>query len=226
MAAGQQQFATANGTRIVTASLSIPLYGIPVCDLLVPTLDPLTTPVSVVFGNFTQVMGVYRQGYFGGSQYARLVGGYAGWRNTVSSQAYNNPSGINLSLVLGDAAAAVGEQVNVATDSSVGTFYVRENAAAQRLLRQLGGPLWWVDPTGVTQVGPRTPVGITTPFTVISYDAAQGLYDIATEDYASWMPANTFSGPTLTTGITNTISLTRLTVDNDGILRLKVLGSP
>lgn len=221
---GQEQFATANGTRIVTASLSIPLYGISVCDLLVPTQDPLTTPVSVTFGNFTQVMGVYRQGYFGGSQYARLVGGYAGWRKTLQSQAYNNPAGLQLSLVLGDAAAAVGEQLNIASDTSIGTFYVRENAPAQRLLRQLGGPLWWVDPKGVTQVGPRTPVAITSPFLVNKFDASQGLYEISTEDYASWMPSNTFTGPTLTG--TQTVSLTRLDVDNDGKLRLHVLGSP
>ena len=221
---GQEQFATANGTRIITASLSIPLYGIPVCDLLIPTLDPLTTPVSVTFGNFTQVMGVYRQGYFGGSQYARLVGGYAGWRTTIASQAYNNAGGLMLSLILGDAASAAGEQIKIATDSSVGTFYVRENAPAQRLLRQLGGPLWWIDPTGVTQVGPRTSVAITSPFTVVSYDAAPGQYEIATEDYASWLPSNTFTGPTLT-GV-QTISLTRLDVDNNGKLRLHVLGSP
>lgn len=223
---GQQTFATANGTRIITASLSIPLYGAPVCDLLIGSSDPLKTPVSVTFGNFTQVMGVYRQGYFGGSQYARLVGGYAGWRTTLQQQAYNNAGGLMLSLILGDAAAAVGEQINIASDTSVGTFYVRENAPAQRLLRQLGGPLWWIAPTGVTQVGPRTSTGITSPFLVETYDAAQGLYVISTEDYASWMPANTFSGPTLTTGVTNTISLTRLDVDNDGTLRLKVLGSP
>jgi hypothetical protein len=221
---GSPTFFTANGNRVVTASLSIPLYGLWVADVLLPASDTLTNPVTLMCGNLTLQGAIYRQGYFGGSQYARLVGGYAGWRTTIPSQAYNNPAGLNLSLILGDAAGACGEQVNVITDSSVGTFYIRENAQAQRLLRQLGGPLWWVDNTGVTQVGPRPTMLISSPFLVETYDAGSNLFVISTEDYASWLPANTFQSVTM--NAVGTVSLTRIDSDNDGKLRLQVLGSP
>ena len=222
--AGGQQFFTANSNRVVTASLSIPLYGIWVADVLLPASDPLTNPIMINVGNLTLQGAIYRQGYFGGSQYARIVGGYAGWRTTIPSQAYNNPSGLMLSLILGDAAGACGEMVHVQTDSSVGTFYVRENAQAQRLLRQLGGPLWYIDNTGITQVGTRPTTLISSPFLVETWDAGTNLFVISTEDYASWMPSNTFQSPTVT--IPQTISLVRIDSDNDGKLRLQVLGSP
>lgn len=222
--AGGQQFFTANSNRVVTASLSIPLYGIWVADVLLPASDPLTNPIMINVGNLTLQGAIYRQGYFGGSQYARVLGGYAGWRTTIPSQAYNNPSGLMLSLILGDAAGACGEMVHVQTDSSVGTFYVRENAQAQRLLRQLGGPLWYIDNTGITQVGTRPTTLISSPFLVETWDAGTNLFVISTEDYASWMPSNTFQSPTVT--IPQTISLVRIDSDNDGKLRLQVLGSP
>jgi hypothetical protein len=217
-------FATANGGRVVTASVGIPLRGLWQADLTVAIPDQLASPVALTLGNLSLLGAVYRQSAFAGQQMARLVGGYGGWRSTVPAQSYQSPAGIKLSTVLLDVAAACGEQVNVQADSTIGTAYVRELGPASRVLGALVGAAWYVDATGVTQIGARTPVAITSPFTVEAWDATKGLLRIATEDYASWMPGNTFSGPTVPTA--QTISFTRFDVGNDGVARLAVLVQP
>lgn len=219
-------FATANGARIVTLSLSLPLYGTWEADVTLADPAPLTAPVALTLGNLSLVGAVYRQGPFGGVQYARLVGGGGGWRSTLPAQAYGNPGGVLLSTVLRDAAAAVGEQVNVPStvDAVIGQFFTREKAPASRVLGQLGGPLWWVDAAGVTQITARPAATITTPFTVEAFDPGCGELTIATEDYASWLPNATFSAPVLAGP--QLVSYVRHAAGNDGRLRTHVLVSP
>lgn len=218
-------FATANGGRVTTLSLGIPLLGLWMADITIADPDTLTTsPVTLVVGNLSLVGAVVRQGAFAGLQRARLVGGYGGWRKTVHAQGYSNPAGIKLSTVMLDAAAACGEQVKVQTDSTIGTAFVRENAPASRLLSHFAPGGWYVDALGVTQMGARAPVTIGSPFTVLDFDPGPGSLNIATEDYASWAPGATFSGPTVPTP--QTVSFVRLDTDDDGIARLSVLVTP
>jgi hypothetical protein len=117
----------------------------------------------------------------------------------------------------------VGEQISVASDSTIGTLFAREAAPAERLLRQLAGASWWVDTRGVTQVGPRTSMAITSAFTVVQWSGAKGSFEIATEIVGDWMPGNTFTAPTVSG--TQTIGLTTIDADNDGKIRLTVLAA-
>lgn len=215
-------YATANGVRIVAASVGIPLVGAWTADLTLERPDTLVAPVTVAIGNLTLVGAPYRQGAFAGQQRARLVAGAAGWMKPVPPQGYASPSQVRLSTVLRDAASVVGEQVGSFPDRPLGMFYTRASAPAAYLLRDLVDGLWYVDGAGVTQVGQRPSSAISSPFTVQSFDPATGLYEIATEDLASWLPGASFSGPTAA----GTVSWTRIAVGQDGTLRLLVLGSP
>jgi hypothetical protein len=158
---------------------------------------------------------------FAGSRSVRLVGGYGGWRKQVTAQAYQDPKGVRLSMVLGDAAAAVGEQMAISQDAPIGLNFVREAAPAERVLRQLAGALWYVDPSGVTRLDARDSSAIGSEFQVIMWSGGKGLFQIATEDNAAWMPGRTFTAPTVTE--IQTVSMTTLQIDNDGKLRLEVL---
>lgn len=215
-------FATANGVRVVTASIGIPLVGAWVADVMLEEPSTLTAPVTLVVGNLSLVGAVYRQGAFAGQQRARLVAGGGGWMKSTPEQAYANPSGVLLSTVLRDAAALVGEQVAIAQDRSLGAFFTRANDPAAYLLRELVDGAWYVDGAGVTQIGQRPTPTITSPFTVQAFDPGTGMYAIATEDLASWLPGASFAGPTAS----GTIAWTRLEVENSGTLRLHVLGTP
>jgi hypothetical protein len=219
-------YASCNNQQIVSASICIPLYGIWAGDITLPLTTTIpTTPgaLSLVFGNLTLIGSAFRMASFAGSRTIRVVGGYAGWRTQVMSKAYMNSGGVSLNMVLSDVAFEVGESISLAQQTTIGPFYIREAAQAQRVLRQLGGPLWWMDMTGVTQVGPRTSTAIQTPFTVVNWSGSKGLFDIATEDNQSWLPGNTFSSDTVSTP--QTISMTTLVVDNDGVLRMRVLST-
>lgn len=217
-------FAALNGRRVISGAITFPYYGAWVADVVLSVSDTIPTLSTLTLEDLTLSCAVYRQFSFAGSRSARLVGGFGGWRKTIPAQAYQSAGGIKASLLLGDAAALVGEKVNVVTDQTVGSLFVREAAPAQRLLRQLAGSLWWVDSKGTTQVGPRTSTAILSSFTAVEWSGAKGRFNIATEKLSDWMPGQTFTSPTVTA--TQTIGSTTIAIDNDGTLRLTVLATP
>lgn len=218
-------YLSANGNRVSRLSLGVPYYGVWEADIETDTTNPITGPVSLVIANLTLNGTVYRTNTFAGITYARLVGGAGGWRQSVPSQAYANPSGVLLSIVMRDVASLVGETVSISSDVIVGQFFTREAAPAQRMLRQLCGPEWYINNAGVTVIGARqASATIASSFTVIAWDPGRGLADVATEDVASWAPGNTFQSATMPAA--QTIGFVRVESSNDGILRLKVLTTP
>lgn len=216
-------FATLNGGRLIKARVTIPYYGLWAADVVLASSDTLATSVTLTIGNLSMVGAVVRMASFAGTRSARIVGGAGGWRTTLPSKQYVSSNAIRLSQVLGDAAAEAGERLNLPIDATIGTMYVREQAPAQRVLRQLAGPVWYVDLAGVTQVQDRPAASVRSSFTVIGWSGALGRFTVATEDYASWLPGASFSSPTVSTP--QTVSLVTHTLDNDGTARMEVLAA-
>lgn len=215
-------YASANGLRSTSSSIAIPYYGLWVADVELAPETPLVGPVTFQIGNLTMLGAVLRAPQpFAGSSSARIIGGAGGWGKTITLDPYRLASGVPLSLVLRDAARACGETVKLAVDRNLGEFYVPERAPAARILRQLGGDLWWMDRLGVTQVGPRPSSKIKSPATVADYSGGKGWLSVATEDLAAWVPGATFSGNTVTKPIT--VGAVRIDADENGTLRLEVL---
>jgi hypothetical protein len=219
-------FASVNGVRVISGSLTIPSYGAWTADFDLATPDPMTAAASVVIGNATLAGTAIRTAPYVGGREWRGVGGAHGWPGPLQPRAYGNSS-VMLSLVLNDAASELGETVSVAQDVSLGPGYTRPLGQAgpptgAELLYQLGVQ-WWIDANGVTQIGAR-PTATIAPgtFQVISLRSGLGLFDVATEDYASWVPGATFTAPTVTGTVT--VSSVTFAVTNEGILRLAVLG--
>lgn len=218
-------FASANGIRIMSGRISIPFYGAWTADLILATPDDLTGSVTLVLGDLTLVGAVYRTAPFAGARQARLVAGAGGWRQTIGAQSYQSPAGVMLSTVLGDAARSVRETLGPFLDRSLGADWERERGPASRLLRLVTDGTWWIDPAGVTQLGPRSTAPITSAFQVLDYHGGMGSYSVSTEVLADWTPGRSFTAATLNAQAT--ISLVTLVVDNDGKLRVEVLsGAP
>lgn len=215
-------YASANGIRITAASLSIPFYGLWVADVTLATSQLLAAPVVLTMGNLTLRGAVLRQRDFAGNTTARLVGGSGGWARPVTLAPYAKPQGVPLSLVLRDAAQACGESVALATDRSLGAFYVPgAGVPAGTILRSLAGAEWYVDELGITQVRARASTPITTEAEVTHYAGGKGWLSVATEDLASWQPGATFTGATV--AVPFTVAASRIMAENDGTLRLEVL---
>jgi hypothetical protein len=206
----------------------IPLVGAWTADLELATDEPVSGQVEIVIGNLTLQGTVYRSEFYGGQVQARVVGGYAGWRTQAPPQGYGSGGGLQLSTVLNDLASAVGEKINIAADTNIGNAFARVNfgtsVASDVLwqLMQLGFmPAWYVDPAGVTQAGAWPATQITTPFTPTDQKPDQGVIEIATEDYASWMPGCTFSNPLLNGSYTS--AGVHYVWGDDGKFRFEVL---
>ena len=214
-------FASVNGLRSTSSSIAIPYYGTWVADVELAPDAPLAGAVTLQIGNLTMQGTVLRTAPFAGSRSAKIIGGAGGWGKTIQLDPYRLASGVPLSLVLRDAARACGETVKLVADRNLGEFYVPERGPASRILRQLGGDMWWMDAAGVTQVGPRPSTKIKSAATVAEYRGGRGWLTVATEDLAAWVPGATFSGNTISTPIT--VSAVRIDADEDGTLRLEVL---
>jgi hypothetical protein len=217
-------FATLNGARIISGSLTVPYYGTWTADVVLAQADAIaTTPMgcTIVLGNLTLVGTAFRTASFSGARSARIVGGAAGWLETVTAQQYHSSGGVQASMVLGDAASAVGERVSLASNSSLGSDFVRAADRASNVLEQVSGGEWWVDSSGTTRVAPRENVVIGSAFVVEDWSGGKGRFTIATEDYASWLPGATFSSPTVSA--VQTISSVTYRFENDGRFRLEVL---
>lgn len=217
-------YAALNGTlRIISGTISIPYYGIWVAEVVLALTAEIPAMVTLGVGNLSLKGAVYRSASYAGARSALIVGGAGGWNDDVGPASYQNDSGILLSLILGDVAKAVGETVQVATDTSVGTAFVRRRGPAVNVMRQLAGDTWWMREDGTTIVGPHPTTTITSPFTLESFSGAKGSYSIASESPGDWMPGAIFQAPTM--GDPRTVSYVQHTLENDGTVRTEVLAT-
>lgn len=223
-------FASCAGLQIVSGSLVIPKIGAWTADVHLATQQTVSGTVPVVIGNLTLLGTVYRSDVYGGQVRARIVGGYGGWRNRIAPQGYGSGSGVLLSTILNDAASACDERVTIASDRSIGNAYARvsfpSSVAGDILWQMLSQGIiagWYVAPSGVTITSQWPSINVSTPFTVTDQKPDEGMVEIATEDYASWMPGCTFSSPLLTSGETFTSAGVIYTWDDAGKFRFAVL---
>jgi hypothetical protein len=191
-------YAELNGLRVTRATVEIPFYGTWTADVQLASDAAIPDAAVLTIGDLVLKGTRYRTQAFAGVRSSRLVGGAGGWLSQVAAQPYYNPTGLFLSLLLGDLAALTGETVAIAADVSVGPYFVREAAPAQRILRQLVGNNWWLDSNGVTQVGAsRDSSAISSAFILADYHSEEGRAVAATEHLSDWMPGRTFTGGTV-----------------------------
>lgn len=192
-------YAALNGNQIVSAQITIPMRGIWTADVMLEQ-EPetsLTGLLSLTIGeSFTMRGTIVRSGEFVGTFSARLVGGYAGWRTVLAPRSYRSPLGLRLSPILRDAAREAGEQINVADDRTLQSFYVRPRGRASRVLTDLY-PDWWIDFDGVTQIAERVSGVVGSSFDVIGYDPHVGKIEVATDAPQAFVPGVSFSDVTL-----------------------------
>lgn len=184
-------FATLNGYRVSRARITIPAARNTIADVQLEADQALAigSAATLVIGGLSIVGTIVIGGVYVGAGSYRLIAGAAGWGKPVAAQSYALPSGVQLSMVLGDVASLCGETIAIVADRSVGPSFVRQRCTGSRVLEQLVPGAWYVDPTGVTQIATR-PTGVVDPTTYegIARHAERGLAEFATETPETLVP--------------------------------------
>lgn len=214
-------FASLSGVRVVTLSLTIPLYGMWSADVALAGTQAVPELVTLAVGNLSMHGAVYRQVVFAGQRTLRLVAGFGGWRKPVRRQQYQLESGVRLSTVIGDAANAVGERVVVDVDRVLGRDWTRRAGPASDELRRVAGATWRIDSAGTTRLDAWPVRPVRSQFNVVDQDGGRGVVEVATEDYAAWLPGATFSNAVVAPAQKN--AGVTLSIEKDGRARLTVM---
>ena len=212
-----------DGKRVISGTVTIPYYGTWTADLVFALADSFPERGVLQIGDLQLFGTIVREATFAGGRSARLVGGYGGWRKSISSSGYSHEAGIRKSTILKDAADACGERISVDRDDIIGTSWIREEAEAERTLHLLTDNQWWIDGSGVTQTKQRDTKAIASPFTVVSWSGGKGKFEIATESVSDWLPGRTFTAPNIDG--THSIGSSSISISDDGKLRIVVLNA-
>lgn len=105
-------------------------------------------------------------GTFGTRARCRVVGA-AEWSKSLPKRDFQNPAGVLSSVVIAATAAEIGVPAVVLAPELLDAHYARIKGPASQVLGRSG---WWVDPTGLTTVGPRLPSVPGLDFSLSDYD--------------------------------------------------------
>lgn len=193
--------ATLANAKVLAALLHFPEVGVWSAELELADPVTLVGAVSLVVEDLTLACTVVRGGPVEGSASYLVTGGAGGWSGLppgkpLLARPYRNDAGVKLSTVLADAAKEAGERISLATDRSIGATFARQAGAGWNTLARLC-PSWWMDPAGVTQVGPRAATPITAKSRLLGWKRKAGLRILAADTLAPFVPGALLEGAPL-----------------------------
>lgn len=174
---------TANGKRVSSCLISMPLTGAWTADLAIDvSTAPTWTTVEIATGSLTWSGYLVRLGTFEGKTSARVVGGSGGLAKRVAPKFYR---GSPASLIIGDLLREVGEQESSSNRHTM-TFqkWTRADGKASAALARLllsTGQNWRVQRDGRIWIGVDDFRAVNAAPVVVSEDTITGSQTIAQE---------------------------------------------
>ncbi len=204
---------TLNGVRCLRATPLLRWRGVWTVDV---DIDPSSTPVSatdvpvgpvtltVVTGNGSTItmngtVDPNAAGRWMAGVPVRVVGGGNGWDTLVAAQDFQSPSGVSSLAVEQATAALVGETVNDPQPISLGLHWSRTAGPASRVFTAPERD-WYVDLTGVTQVGTWPSATPDPSVDILDWDPLQQRATLSTD--AIVLPGTVLNDPRFDGGIT------------------------
>jgi len=190
--------ATLAGLSVTECSVQIPAWGCWWADVEVDQAETLSGAVELIVADLALSGTVVDGGPFGGRARYRIAGGAGRWGEEIAAAHYANDAGVKLSKVVGDAAAACGETVGaIAATAVVGPGWTREAGPASRCLSLAAPRGWYVDESGVTQIGQRAAANYDGAAPELEgTDRAAGKLVLGVESIATLLPGVTVNGVT------------------------------
>jgi hypothetical protein len=186
--------ASVNGKPVERATVWIPKWGMGFVDVQVASGEGLSGSVTFEIGDASFACTVVAGDVYIERGWYRLVFGAGGWRKKIGPLSFRDGAGVKLSQVLRAAAAQAGETLGTFTDRRIGPAYASAEDAASEALDLLTHEAWYVDSSGVTQIGARPAGTYGGEYQIIDKRLDRGLVTIATEDLAALVPGVSIEG--------------------------------
>lgn len=183
--------ATLDGQTVTECSVQLPSWGVAWADVEIDQPTQLEGQVQLVVADLELTMTIMSGGPWQGRARYRLAAGAGGWGQELPSRAYQNDAGVKLSKVLTDVADACGETLGTVPTGTCGFAWTRPEAPASHTLSTLYPQGWYVDESGVTQIGTRASTTYTGKATRLPSDIAAGRLELAAEELAQLVPGAT-----------------------------------
>ncbi len=173
---------TLNGSVVRKAQVFLPYRGVWYADVWLASPDVLSGAATLVLGGLELKGTILTGDAFQGAADYRIVGGAGGWTKDLPPKGYANVSGLKLSTIASDAAKEAGETLVIQSTANrdLGPGFARMRGQASDVLDVLDAD-WWVDTSGVTQVGTRPPATVTSVLEVVHYEPRDRMATVATE---------------------------------------------
>jgi hypothetical protein len=181
-----------NGNRITRLSVRFPWSGVWSAegdfDQALPT-PSLSGSALVTIGQL-QLQGAFDSaltGTFVQQSKFHVHGGVNGWTTRLIAKPYHSDAGVLATTIVQDLARETGEtlgDLSAIAGLIVGNDFVRQRQPAAETLSWLLGPSrqWFVDESGVTQIGMRAPLEIQGNYEVLDFDARFKVATVTTDD--------------------------------------------
>lgn len=204
--------ASLNSVAVTRLLAQVPDWGCWWADVNLAEAETLSGRVTLTLADKTLVGTIVSGGAANGTAAYRIIGGAGGWGRELAAKPYLNDAGLKMSNVIGDAAAAVGETVESAPATRMGSHYARTVGPASRVLHLLTPRAWRVDFDGVTRFGARTYTTYTGDAARSRVDPQGAIVELATEEIGALVPGVVVDGARPATDVEYSLDSKRLTV--------------
>ncbi len=206
MATSPLSLTPAGGKPITVLDVRLwhPYQGMWIADC---RLDPLgittglpTGRVSLVVGGVTMTGTVDTQnsGAFGPTGSVRVVAGGGAWNQTVPRQDFHADNGVLSTTVYNATASLLGETVQDLAPTILGNGFARNGTSPAWHIFQ--DRPWWLDVTGITNVGARPTSTPDSSFVLHEFDPTQGMVSFSCDTLL--LPGTTITDSRFKTPVT------------------------
>jgi hypothetical protein len=173
-----------NGNAATSALLTIPGVGLWYASVELAEEVTLSGAVTLQVLDTTWAGTVIAGGAVDGRSRYRVVAGAGKWGTTLAPRAYANDAGLQVSRLLADVAAEVGEQIDTSgLTTRLGPHFNRPRAPASFLLNLLAPRGWYADPDGIVQFGAAS-VATAPAYPTVARNPASRVVELALTDSA------------------------------------------
>lgn len=200
-----------NGFAATRMRVQVPAWGAWWADVDLVEPETLAGRVSLALADVTLNGAIVSGGVADGRASYRIVGGAGGWGKALARKPYHSDAGVKIATVIGDAAREAGETLGAIPTTRVGPHYARAEGHASAVLHALAPRAWYVDFTGVTQLGSRAVTTYAGDGVRTRIAPGARVIEVATESLASIVPGVQIDGSLPATDVEYVLDAKRLT---------------